>query len=269
MTIDEARGVCPFSTEPEEISASIRRICVPFEDIYTSVFVLTTEEGTAILDSGSSGGDAETYIVPLLESLGREPDFLICSHLHGDHNGGTAWLLTRYPTAKAVLFSPKGPYPAARTHVAVDGEILLGRFQLLNLPGHTADALAVYDLADGILLTQDCLQKRGITRYGYGVTDVAAYLASIERVRALSTAVLIAAHSFAPGGYIASGDGALTKFLDTCIAVTEELADFVARYPDASAEAVAASFREAHPDWPDIWPDRVGTLRQYIGKDSV
>ncbi len=268
MTIDEMRGVCTFCTHPEKISDCIRRLCIPFEDIYTSVFVLTTDEGTAVLDSGSSGWDAQTYIVPLLESLGREPDLLICSHLHGDHNGGTDWLLTRYPRATAVLFSENSPYPVERTHVAVDGEILLGRFQLWNLPGHTADALAVYDLTDGILLTQDCLQKRGITRYGYGVTDVAAYLASIERVRALSPAVLIAAHSFAPGGYIARGDGALAEFLDTCTTATEELAAFVARYPDASAEAVAASFREAHPDWPDIWAHGVETMRRYAKEHS-
>ncbi len=264
MTIDEARGVCPFSTEPERISGCIHRICVPFEEIYTSVFVLTTSEGTAILDSGSSGEDMQVYLVPLLESLGREPDFLICSHLHGDHNGGTDWLLTRYPQAKAVLFAADSPYPDHRTHRAVDGETLLGRFRLLHLPGHTADALAVYDPVDGILLTQDCFQKRGITRYGYGVTNAAAYLASIGRVRALSPAVLLAAHSFAPGGHIARGETELVEFLDTCVAVTEELADFVARYPGDTAEAVAAKFREGHPDWPDIWPDRVETLRHWL-----
>ncbi len=266
MTPNEKRGVCAFSTVPEKITCHLWRLCIPFEDIYTSVFVLLSEQGTAILDSGSSGMDAETYIVPLLQALDREPDFLLCSHLHGDHNGGTAWLLGRYPRAKAVLFSSVSPYAADRTVPAVEGEMLFERFRLLNLPGHTPDAMAVYDTVDKILLTQDCLQKRGITKYGFGVTDVAAYLASIEKVRTLAPDTIMAAHHFIPDGHMAHGKDEVERFLDTCTAVTKELGNFVSLYPAEGADVVAMRYREAYPDFPDIWGDRVETIRRWLEK---
>ncbi len=270
MTNDKSRGVVPFSTVPERLSEHLYRQCIPFEDIYTTVFVLTTHKGTAVLDSGSNGEDAERYIVPLLQRLHTEPQYLLCSHLHGDHNGGTAWLLQRYPTAKAILFSEVSPYPAERTIRAQDGDTLLDRFTLLHLPGHTPDAMAVYDRKDRILLTQDCFQKRGITKYGFGVTDIPAYLTSLEKVRTLSPDMLVAAHHFAPGGHIAQGREEIEAFLHTCIAVTEELTAFVAQYPTEPVAVVASRYNKTYPENPSIWQDRVETIRAYIeGRKEV
>ncbi len=210
-------GVCEFSTEPERLAEGIFLLRIPFDgNIYTSSYILLGENGTAVLDSGSCGGDAEEYIIPFLEKLGRAPDHVICSHLHEDHCGGTSALLTRYPSAKAVLFNEENPYPAERVTLAKDGDVLLERYRLKNLPGHTPDALAVLDEGTKMLLSCDCLQQYGITRFPTGVSDVTAYMGTLETVRALSVKTIVAAHNYVPLGYRADGAEEIERMLTVC-----------------------------------------------------
>ncbi len=210
-------GVCAFSTEPERLAEGIFRLCIPFDgNIYTSSYILLGDGGTAVLDTGSCDGDAETYIIPFLETIGRVPDYVLCSHLHEDHCGGTPALLRTYPTAKAVLFSEENPYPAERVIVAGDGDVLLGRYRLCSLPGHTPDALAVLDERTNTLLSCDCLQQYGITRFPTGVSDVPAYMETLAKVRGLSVDTVIAAHNYVPLGGRADGEAEILRMLEVC-----------------------------------------------------
>ncbi len=216
-------GVREFSTEPERLAEGMYRLCIPFDgNIYTSSYILLGDNGTAVLDTGSCDKDAETYILPFLEKLERTPDYVICSHLHEDHCGGTSTLLERYPSAMAVLFAPESPYPPERTILAKDGDILLGRYRLLNLPGHTPDALAVLDDRTNILLSCDCLQQKGITRFPTGVSDVPAYLQTLARVPALSVKTILAAHNYVPLGERADGAEEIARLLKVCTAAVGE-----------------------------------------------
>ena len=189
----------------EALENGIYRLCIPFENIYTSVFLLVEGENSALIDSGSTDVDSTNYILPALRHAGISPDYLICSHLHGDHCGGIRALCDAYPTAKVGLFSRDIPFQTGSIHLFSDGEILWERFQIFNMQGHTQDSLAALDLKTNTLLTADCLQLFGIGRYGTSVTDVAQYKLTIERIKHFGVQKIIAAHAYVPCGYMAEG----------------------------------------------------------------
>ncbi len=107
-------GVGSFSCVPETVCDGIVCIRVPFENIYTSVYVLTAGERCAVLDSASNAEDMERYLFPYLEKQSLSPDNLICSHFHGDHAGGADAVLARYPACKAIGFAEASLFPAER-----------------------------------------------------------------------------------------------------------------------------------------------------------
>ena len=55
-----------FSKEVERIF----RLKVPFEDLYTSVFLLRTEQGNVLVDCATYASDVEDYIIPALKKMG-------------------------------------------------------------------------------------------------------------------------------------------------------------------------------------------------------
>ena len=88
----------------EEV-AGIYRLRVPFEDLYTSVFLIRTEQGDALVDSGTYPSDVTEYILPALQEFGlrlADVRYLIFTHQHGDHTGGKTTLLALAPTIEVV-----------------------------------------------------------------------------------------------------------------------------------------------------------------------
>ena len=68
------------------ISSRIRRITIPYKDIYTSVFILDTKDGTILFDTASGDYDVDTYILPELRN--RNLRYIFISHNHRDHAWG-------------------------------------------------------------------------------------------------------------------------------------------------------------------------------------
>ncbi len=202
--------------EFERLEEGLYRLCVPFEEIYTSVFLLRTGAGDILLDGAASAQDARRYVLPALKAMGARPVLIVRSHSHGDHSGGVEELAAHFPQAQIALaedgFPDNGKYRRL-----YDGDVLLERFQVLNLKGHTDDCVALFDLCSRTLLSGDCLQAGGIGKYGVSFTDPAAYLQSVERVRRLDPAHIVAAHAFVPYGFRATGAEGVRAYLDACI----------------------------------------------------
>ncbi len=193
----------------EKLSDGIYRICIPFDDIYTTAFVLVTDDAVAVIDSGESAHDAEKYIIPELNSLEKDVRYIIATHSHSDHSGGEKRLVEEYKSATRVNFSKASPFK--------DGDILLSRFKLISARGHSDDGLMIFDTHSDVLITGDALQQRGISKYRGGVTNPEEYLKDIERVRSLSPSILIASHDYDPFGYIARGKDEIEALLKECI----------------------------------------------------
>ncbi len=231
----------------EELKEGIYKITIPFENIYTSSFILVNGEDAIILDSGSSDDDAIKYIIPKVAGLGVIPRFLVSTHTHGDHHGGIAALKRAYPGAQVCLFS-RNEEDAYRLE---DGEILLKRFKMLNLPGHSSDSLGVLDMATNTLISGDSLQLFGVGRYGTSVCDFKAYYKTIDRVRDLNLDAVYASHEYVPLGFRAEGEE-IEAYLQECVNAAEYLRIFAGENKDIDCNILAEIYNNTHPDLPPV-----------------
>lgn len=201
----------------ERIENHLFRILVPFEDLTTTVYVAIYEEGVAIIDSATYPSDVDTYILPALEELGIDFSrvrFLLLTHRHGDHAGGIGRLSECFAGARVGAF-PNPDHPERKQ--LADREILLGGLQVLYLPGHCKDSVGFLDLKTKTLLSGDCLQLKGIGKYRNGVKFRDAYEESVNKLKKMDIARIVAAHEYDPLGSIAEGKEAVNAYLDACL----------------------------------------------------
>lgn len=202
----------------EEITDGIYRLCIPFEDIYTSVFLIEANGGYLLFDAASSAADAEQYIIPAIAHMGAMPEQILISHSHDDHAGGLARLIFQFPDAKI------GMLDLAYTERHSDwnwskicnGDILLGCIKILHLPGHTADCIGLFDLRTNTLLSADCLQLHGIGRFGIGIQDLKNYMETLTKLSHMNINCIVAAHDYEPLGFLACGKENVKKYLAEC-----------------------------------------------------
>ena len=203
----------------EGIAKNLYRIRIPFEDLTTTVYLATYDEGVALIDSATYDADIDNYVLPALAELSiprERVKILALTHDHGDHGGGLGRLAALFPDARIAAIEP---LPHAAYRPLVDGELLLGHLQVLHLPGHTAHSAGYLDLRTGTLLSGDCLQLDGIGKYRNGIKNTAWYLDSIDKLRRLPITRIVAAHEFDPLGSIAEGEEAVAHYLNTCAAI--------------------------------------------------
>ena len=154
----------------EKVLDGIYRLKIPFDTVYTSVFLLYDNREYTLVDSGASASDARDYIEPSLKSLGVRDEtlkYIVLSHSHGDHSGGLAELLRIYPKMELV------------TSLRALTENLL----IYPLAGHTEDCIGVLDKRSGTLVTADGVQGYGVDKFRCTVQNAEKYVATLEKIR--------------------------------------------------------------------------------------
>jgi len=148
----------------------IYRLKVPFDTVYTSVFLIKTENGAILVDCATTAEDVEQYILPALEKAGaalHQLTAIVLTHSHDDQAGGLQRLLAAAPQLRVV------------TEVCKLG----GGIETFPLPGHTPDCIGILDRRTNTLISGDGLQGAGVDKYRCYVEDKTAYRKSIDRVR--------------------------------------------------------------------------------------
>lgn len=148
-------------------------------------------DGTVIVDPGPD----DAGHVERLAGAGRI-DLILVTHHHRDHTGGSAEL-HRLTDAPVRALDPAFCIGGAPL---VDGELIEAAgagIRVLATPGHTPDSVCFLLDADGptgSVLTGDTILGRGSTVIARGGGNLAAYLASLERLRSLGPVTVLPAH---------------------------------------------------------------------------
>ena len=93
-----------------KINENIYRLTIPYKDIFTTVYIVKTENGVLLFDVASFDDDIENYIVPFLDELEISSDMLkyvFISHNHSDHSGGLKEFMKRFPKVCIISRNPK------------------------------------------------------------------------------------------------------------------------------------------------------------------
>ncbi len=171
----------------EVIEKGIHRLCIPFDNIYTTVFLLKSKNGTILFDTATTESDVNNYILPALKNENAVPDIVICSHSHSDHAGGLEYVLKAFPKVQNKTYK--------------DGEVLFSRFKILELKGHSKDSVGILDLATKTLLSGDALQQLGVGKYKTHIEDKTDYLNTIEKLKNTDINKIIFSHNYEPFGW--------------------------------------------------------------------
>ena len=153
----------------EEIQG-IYRLKVPFEKIYTSVFLVITDSKKTMVDCATTRDDVDRFIVPALSEQDfemKDLDMLVLTHRHGDHAGGLERVLQLAPDIAVIT----------------DIRHLDKNVSTYALAGHTADSIGILDERTHTLISGDGIQGAGVDKYRCGLKDSDAYLETLERIK--------------------------------------------------------------------------------------
>ena len=153
----------------EEIKG-IYRLRVPFEAIYTSVFLILTSSGAFLVDCASTDEDVDRYIIPSLRKMELELSdikALILTHKHRDHAGGLSRILSLMPNM----------------NVVTDVRALCNEVCTYPMAGHTEDCIGILDMRSHTLITADGLQGAGVDKYRCSIKNCKEYMETIKRLQ--------------------------------------------------------------------------------------
>lgn len=235
-----------------KINDDVFRLTSPYKDIFTTVYVLKSTNGTVLFDTASFDEDVDERIVPMLEELGISPEelkFVFLSHPHRDHAGGLGRMMERYPGACIVTRSEalREQYPQASFLQPEDGDIIADVFRVVTIPGHTADSMALLDTRTNTLISGDCLQLYGIfgsTDWACAINLPAEHLQAVEKVRALKVDRILTAHDYHPYGYSYQGREEVARALDACVEPLDQIRSLISENPHMDDAAVREAFNK-------------------------
>ena len=260
--------------EFEEVLPDTYLLKVPFGPVWTGI-VLVKGEKNILIDS--SHLEPESYLIPALDKLGMklsDIDWLLNTHVHGDHIGGHHSLVTKYGLKTATLdtsadalrdpvkvavrvrtrFPKNSPAPQSYLKgvepdaVLKEGELLEGRFYALATPGHDDDCLTWVDTRTGTAFTGDSIQANGTPTQGVGFyRDKNAYLESLRKLSAAKLENIVCGHDYDGIGVVVRGKEEVSAALEFCIGRVElydsRIREYVASGMSVEDEPVAMALK--------------------------
>ena len=218
----------------------------------TNTWVLVEPGSTEalVIDPGPLDEGHLAAVLRVVQERGARVTETVLTHCHHDH----AEAAPRFAELTGARVRAVG-----RGHDDLgDGDLLsVGGLELrvVSTPGHTSDSISFALPADAALLTGDTVLGRGTTVVAHPDGELAAYLASLERIRALtgdgSVVRILPGH-----GPVVPDAAAMVAFYRTHRAqrleqVRQALADGAASEPDP----VEGVLRRVYADVPqEVWP---------------
>jgi len=184
----------------------VRRITAPNPGMMTGPGTNTYIIGTDRLALIDPGPESALHLSALLEAVGRQLKWILCTHTHLDHSPG-AKALKAETGAQLLGFGAvpndgrqdTGFTPDRALH---DGDTLdCGAFRLraVHTPGHASNHLCYLLEQQKLLFTGDHVMQGSTVVISPPDGDMAVYLDSLERLLALDLAALAPGHGHVIG----------------------------------------------------------------------
>ena len=227
----------------EEVVPGAFLLKVPFGPVWTGIVLLRGEKNFLI---DSSHLEPERYLIPALDEIDLKPadiDWLLCTHVHGDHVGGHHTLHEKYGIKVATLasaadalrdpvkvairvrtrFPENSPPPQSHLRGAEpdrllrEGELLEGRLRAVPAPGHDDDCIVWIDTTNGTAFTGDSIQANGTVCQGIAFyRDLAAYRGTLSRLSREGVSNIVCGHVYDGIGSVVVGHEAVAAALKYC-----------------------------------------------------
>ena len=199
----------------------VRRVLAPNASPYTftgtQTYLVGAGDAVAVIDPGPAGtgavGHADTHgeghVEAILAALGKASiAAILCTHTHRDHSPAAAELkvLTGAPIIGCAPLAMEDDGPRADTafdpdyapdRVLADGERLSGpdwTIEAVATPGHTSNHLCYSLVESGALFTGDHVMAWSTSVVSPPDGDMAAYMASLQRLYDRTDSVYYPAH---------------------------------------------------------------------------
>lgn len=254
-----------------KINKNIHRIVLPYKEIFTTVYIISTEQGVVLFDAASYDTDLDNYIQPALDSLGITAPmikYIFISHKHKDHVGCLRPMITRYSDACILSRSLELAelYADCKVLCLEDTDPVLDVLKVVTIPGHTGDSCGLLDTRTNTLISGDSLQVYGICGsedWASNISLPAEHLAAIEKVRALDVENIVTAHDYYPYGYRADGKEEVSRMLDACITPLRRIQKLILDYPNLDDSTIRELYNN-NPDEPTIKEKVITAMRKAI-----
>jgi glyoxylase-like metal-dependent hydrolase (beta-lactamase superfamily II) len=195
---DSGTGPAPAPGKVDELAPGIRRLTAPNPGMMTGPGTNTYLVGSgelAVIDPGPDDAGHREAILAAAGAAGGRIGWIVVTHTHPDHAPGAASLAER--TGAAVV--GYGPGPSFEPDEAAgDGwrlRLAGATLRAVHTPGHASDHLCWLAEEERILFSGDHVMHGATVVIRPPDGDMAAYLASLERVAALGDEVA----AIAPG----------------------------------------------------------------------
>jgi glyoxylase-like metal-dependent hydrolase (beta-lactamase superfamily II)/8-oxo-dGTP pyrophosphatase MutT (NUDIX family) len=164
---------------------------------HTNAWLVEADGGLAVVDPGSPEPSEQAALEALLDELaaeGRPANQIWLTHAHPDHAGGVAALAARrgLPVLAHARAAARLGAPPDRT--LREGDLLGGRWIVVETPGHAPDHLCFLDERSGALLCGDMVSTLSTVVIDPSEGDMEEYERQLERLRALGPRTLYPGH---------------------------------------------------------------------------
>ena len=233
-----------------KISDNLYYVTTSYKDIFTTVYLIKTENGCMLFDSASFDFDIDNAIKPMLDDLGvlqEDLKYVFISHAHADHMGGLKRLLEVYPSVTVITKNSEisAQYEGHSFIVPSEGDLFLGALRVVLIPGHSACSQAILDKRTNSLITGDCLQLYGIFGSGNWAANIslpAQHFAALDKISEMEIEAIYTAHDYHPLGQFYVGKEKVKAAIEASREPLLYVLDMIKKNPESTDEEIAAEY---------------------------